>query len=203
MTQTLTQLSELAQALSPHLTLLYSALDPTAEGKRSEQERSMAQSLVRAHLGQALEIAHHPHGAPYILQMPSLGLSISHCEDLLVIVLAPEGYQVGIDIERRSPQVGQVLPRMCSPMELTELGTYPQDATLKASLLWGAKEAVYKAISPQAVSLRSLHLLQLRQEGTDSYSLDIAAKETQTIYRVDCLALPKHVLSLVCLSSQR
>lgn len=200
MTQTLTQLSELAQVLSPHITLLYSALDPTAGGKRTEQERSMAQSLLRSHFASDVQIAHHPHGAPYIQQMPTLGLSISHCEDLLIIALALEGCRVGIDIERLSPQIEQVLPRMCSPMEMTELGTYPHSPALKSALLWGAKEAVYKAISPQAVSLRSLHLLQLRQEGTDSYSLDIAAKETQSIYRVDCLALPEHVLSLICLS---
>lgn len=202
MTQTLTQLAELADALSPYVTLLYAPIDPRFESGRWEQERAIAERLLSTHFGEVCTIAHRIYGAPFILRRPHQAISISHCEDLMVIALAKEGYRVGIDIERRSEQVAKVLPRVCSPMELTELGTYPQDGDLKASLLWGAKEAVYKVTSPTVKSLLSLHLLRLGQEGEQSYSLDIAAKESQAIYRVDCLALPRHMFTLVCVQEE-
>ena len=201
MTETLRKLAALAQALEPHITLLYSPLEPDPSGKRSPQERQRAQQLISTHYQRTLSISHREDGAPYIEQMPQQSISISHCEDLLCIAIATEGYRLGIDIEQQSHQVPRVLPRVCSPMELSHLERYPEDETLKACLVWCAKEAVYKAISPAALTLKSLHLLQLRQESADSYSLSIAAKETQLYYRADALVLPRHILSLVCYQS--
>ena len=134
-----------------------------SSGERKEQ-LNRGRELVLHLIQEALslpsppELAHHPSGAPFLPQHPEKSISISHAAGVVAVLLAPSAYRLGVDVERRRPQLLRVqtkylhddeLPMLlpCIPHELTAL-----------TLLWSAKEALFKLLQPPSQSLLDFHL---------------------------------------------
>jgi phosphopantetheinyl transferase len=93
------------------------------------------------------QIAKDPFGRPYLTGSLAQ-LSFSHTGSWAVVALhrtAP----LGIDIERESPAVDRVAPRLFSPSELAATGDLAQK-----TVFWCAKEAVYKLHGQRGLDFR-------------------------------------------------
>lgn len=142
----------------------------TSEGRKEQSSGERREQLNRGrelvlHLIQEAlslpsppELAHHPSGAPFLPQHPEKSISISHAAGVVAVLLAPSTYRLGVDVERRRPQLLRVqtkylhddeLPMLlpCIPHELTAL-----------TLLWSAKEALFKLLQPPSQSLLDFRL---------------------------------------------
>lgn len=79
-------------------------------------------------------------GKPY-LSNSDYHISISHSHGMAAVIAAP--FLVGIDIQLFVQKIGVLAPRFLHPDELQFLGT--EHRIEKLHVLWGAKEAIYKA----------------------------------------------------------
>jgi phosphopantetheinyl transferase len=81
--------------------------------------------------------------------------SISHCGDTAA-ALVSKSFRAGVDVEEATPRIDRILTKFLHPDELEWLGRYPiligkdskgdekQSAQLLSTLLWSAKESVFK-----------------------------------------------------------
>lgn len=116
-------------------------------------------AVLRALLGQRLGVPADslrfetgPHGKPRLDIPTAPGFNVSHAGDFAWIALAEGGGEVGVDIERIDPGLGQDALREMAAQCLTErerdwLHAMPAAAWPAAFyLLWTAKEALLKAL---------------------------------------------------------
>jgi len=88
--------------------------------------------------------------------------SISHCGDFAAAIVSRDK-RVGIDVELIRPLVADLIPKFLSESEKTLLS---QDAILEQStLLWCAKESVFKWYGAGGIDFREHIRLVKRQEG--------------------------------------
>ena len=75
--------------------------------------------------------------------------SIAHCDSLCIAAVADRGIHpsLGIDIEPATPLDADLIPVVCAPSEQTWLAAQANPG-LAAKMIFGAKEAVYKAQYP-------------------------------------------------------
>jgi len=81
--------------------------------------------------------------------------SISHCPDLCAAAVAPAAAArgIGLDVERAGRASRRVLERIATPSELRHLDALaPRDAGDWPTLLFAAKEALYKCVAPSATA---------------------------------------------------
>lgn len=116
-------------------------LDMKIADKR-EREHEGARRILAMMLGHDASIGHDASGAPYVEGRRDLFISVSHCADTAAVAVSRD-CPVGVDIERPSPRLERVVPRVMHSDE-------PQGIDpLRA---WTAKEAVFKcAASPGMV----------------------------------------------------
>lgn len=83
------------------------------------------------------------------MPLEACSLSLSHKLDQVAAVIAPEGWQVGIDLERiRHRDVARLASWMASEGEADALTGMPEDLALRHFYrLWTFKEAMIKARS--------------------------------------------------------
>jgi 4'-phosphopantetheinyl transferase EntD len=106
-----------------------------------QREFHAGRSVLRAALGQDVEILSDDRGAP-VLPAGWVG-SLSHKGDLAAALVAPDsGARVGIDLEHARPSM--------QPIERHVLGERERAAITGArvTLAFAIKEAIYKAIDP-------------------------------------------------------
>ena len=139
------------------------------EGARASLE---LQREVTLHLLQyALEpssppvLEHRPNGAPYLPAYPDLSISVSHAEGLVSILLAPSPWAVGVDVERFRPQLLRVQGKYLHEGECALLSTYVSEEFTALTLLWSAKEALFKMLQPPSQSLLDFRLMGVQLEG--------------------------------------
>lgn len=87
---------------------------------------------------------------------PGIIGSISHCDDMCVVAIAPEDAgirSVGIDVEPAEPLPREIWEVIASHDELRGLGGANCDMGLAIRRLFSAKEAFYKCIYPLVQSL--------------------------------------------------
>lgn len=104
--------------------------------------------------------------------------SISHCGDYAAAI-ASRHNRVGIDIELIRPLVGQLVPKFLSDEEkkLLHRGAILQQATL----MWSAKEAVFKWYGDGQVDFRK-HIQLLKQhEGNNTIECFFAKTNQQLV----------------------
>lgn len=89
--------------------------------------------------------------------------SISHCGDYAAAIVSSSS-RVGIDIEQVKPLVGKLIPKFLSPEEIKFLR--PEQELQQATLLWSAKEAVFKWYGDGLVDFREHIRLQQPDEAT-------------------------------------
>ena len=127
-------------------------------GERKEQ-LNRGRELVLHLIQEALslpsppELAHHPSGAPFLPQHPEKSISISHAAGVVAVLLAPSTYRLGVDVERRRPQLLRVQAKYLHGDELPMLLPCISDELTALTLLWSAKEALFKLLQPPSQSL--------------------------------------------------
>ena len=132
-------------------------------GERKEQlnrGRELVLHLIQEALSLSTtpELAHHPSGAPFLPQHPEKSISISHAEGVVAVLLAPSTYRLGVDVERRRPQLLRVQTKYLHDDELPMLLPCIPDELTALTLLWSAKEAIFKLLQPPSQSLLDFRL---------------------------------------------
>ena len=133
-----------------------------SKGRREQLDRG--RQLILRLIQEALslsttpELAHHPSGAPFLPQHPEKSISISHAEGVVAVLLAPSTYRLGVDVERRRPQLLRVQTKYLHDDELPMLLPCIPDELTALTLLWSAKEALFKLLQPPSQSLLDFHL---------------------------------------------
>lgn len=87
-----------------------------------------------------------------VILPPGLTHSLSHSKQVAVAIIGPKAkYQsLGIDLEyRERPLTEKFINRITTPLERELLNKYPDDRQLLATLIFSAKESVFKACSQQ------------------------------------------------------
>lgn len=130
---------------------------PKAEGRRCEM---LAELLMLAgHFGRPTALEHDRHGAPRVTQFGGY-VSISHTRGLVMMAFS-DNEPVGIDVERISERVMRVRGRFVGDTEAQHIVA---DDVAANTLVWTAKEAMYKLAGVPGASLR------------DDFSIDSAMR---------------------------
>jgi len=111
--------------------------------ERKKKEFLASRKLLSHLLEQYVSILYRPDGKPY-LPGQSIGISISHSEDLVVVVVS-QNERVGVDVEkfpRRS--LAKATGYYLSAREQEWMGQEPDLRGLH--IIWSAKEAIYKYV---------------------------------------------------------
>lgn len=110
-------------------------------------------------------LEHRPNGAPYLPAYPDLSISVSHTRGMVSILLAPSPWAVGVDVERLRPQLFRVQGKYLHEGECALLSTYVSKELTALTLLWSAKEALFKMLQPPSQSLLDFRLVGVQLEG--------------------------------------
>ena len=111
--------------------------------------RSWRRQILAKQLGQTPEnlcFAKDSYGKPYLVDIPNLQFSQSHCAQQFVLVFNQQGIAIGVDIEarQRTINLAGLAKRI---LTAAEMQVFTQTANPQAYLLkcWTIKEAVVKA----------------------------------------------------------
>ncbi len=85
------------------------------------------------------KIEYLKNGKPILTEFPETEISISHSGNFIVIAIS-KIYILGIDIEKISNKPLKVLSKFLTKQEAKQIN----NSSLKASILWAAKEAMFK-----------------------------------------------------------
>ncbi len=105
-------------------------------------------------------LSHHPGGAPHLPQYPHLSISLSHSTTAVAALIVERPSQCGIDVEDIRPPALRLLPKFATPEEINQVQSAPYPL-IAASLLWSAKESLYKLFRPSTANLIQSYRLQL------------------------------------------
>ena len=147
------KLTESWQELLGHCTTKKIKIDfdslPQSDKRRCEQ---LAEYLLLSHyfMGIHVKLGHDEHGAPRILGFDDIYLSISHTRGMVMIALS-EHEPMGIDVECISERVVKVRHKFVNDTENADISSV--NAT-DLTLVWTAKEAMYKLAGVAGASLR-------------------------------------------------
>ena len=87
--------------------------------------------------------------------------SISHCDDLCVVAVAPLGTLagLGVDVEPDAPLEAPLWRKICTPGELAGVvaASPPESRGRTVRLLFSAKEAFYKSVFPVLREVLGFH----------------------------------------------
>lgn len=147
--------------------------------------------ILQEMLGEYVEIAHHPNGAPYLPGRNEY-ISISHSGGYVDVQLSSR--PLGIDIEQISGRALRLSARFLSPEEREMLESVEGKAReIRAVLFWSAKEAVFKVSSVDLPDFRE----DIRLTCPDDNFRKLIAQERKTPerrqYRVSCEIHPEYV----------
>jgi phosphopantetheinyl transferase len=111
--------------------------------KSARRNREWLASRLLMHHMNVPKLTYLPNGKPVL---PAGQLSISHCDNLVALVLADS--PVGIDVQQPTEQIRTILTKFCSPAEQARLMSAshadPLSALRDMTIIWSAKEAIFK-----------------------------------------------------------
>jgi len=99
-------------------------------------------------LNKKIDLFHTSEGKPY-LKDESYQISISHSQQWIAVIAHPN-LTVGIDIECFQPKILKLYERFLNEEELRYFGD--EKNIRKLTLIWSAKEVIYKIIGSEAVN---------------------------------------------------
>ena len=147
-------------------------------GFRQRAERLATEAIFKKRFGD-ITIGHDKNGAPYIVGLQDIKISISHCKNFCIAAISKTGRPIGVDIENPRAQLIRVKDRFLTDSEQKKLeliinkragnsgNTQRSKPTLPDIYLgellryWTIKEAVYKAALTPGLGLKEIE--------TDSY----------------------------------
>ena len=158
--------AQLAQAAN------YTPLLPArADGPRQAQwlaGRVLVQHLLAAAGAPPAPLRNDEAGRPYLLGPAPPAVSLSHSGEWVAVLLAPTGTPVGIDIELVRDKAQRIARKFLNESESTALESVnladnagPLARQELFSLLWSAKETLYKLAGQRGVIFRDSLLLDL------------------------------------------
>lgn len=176
----------------PHADLLAQASlhSWTTLGSDTENYRL----LLRERIADSLKLSGQPE-AENILNLekrithPTLNLSLSHSHAASCVGWIPKPHSIGVDIEATDRITKPVVERVSTSAELAACPDF--------KLLWPAKEAVFKAISPAVEVVSEIELFdwQKIEKGEYFFSARLA-KSGKTLDGSGLVRLiPRHLLS--------
>ncbi len=122
------------------------------------RERLSWRALLRSE-DPAARVAYLASGKPTILDSKYKHISVSHCADMVVVMLSNE--PCGVDVERCDRCFAKVQSRYMSNREQSLSG-----GELLAGIVWCAKEALYKMAGREGVDfLRDITLQSIEPQG--------------------------------------
>ncbi|MCD8288204.1 MAG: 4'-phosphopantetheinyl transferase superfamily protein [Porphyromonadaceae bacterium] len=164
----------------------------TSEKRRQER---LAARLLLHRLGRADEVVYAPSGKPEFAD-GSAYLSISHTRDWVAVVVAH--CPIGLDVERWGKRALRVAGRFLSAEEQRLLP--PDRAEEVATLLWSAKESLFKVSGRERVDfarhLRIVPFQYVRSSEVNHLSATVWHEGKEQSYRVYYLSYPDFVLTL-------
>ena len=189
------QLTELPDALWPALPAAYRALLPlTADATRQAQwlaGRVLVHALLAAHPSPppaGLLVHNDATGRPWLAGPAADGLrvSLSHSGAWVAAVLA-HGGRVGVDVERIRDKAQRLAGRYLAPGEQAAArvltgGAAPAASAAHYTLLWSAKETLYKLAGQRGVLFSQQLLLGpvgLDEAGEMPATLVLPGQETR------------------------
>lgn len=106
-------------------------------------ERLSAQVMLSCLLGESIEVMHEETGRPY-LKNRGVEISISHTKGIYAVSLS--AFRHGMDVEQWGSKALRVRTKFLSEAEMELLPYYARIGSEEkaATLLWSAKESVYK-----------------------------------------------------------
>lgn len=147
--------------------------------------RVLIRTLVKADY--IYRIFYDDNNRPYLTN-PKRSISISHSEGYsAVLISSDDRSSQGIDIEAIHPKVLKVKEKFLQPGEIAD---WEKDGSVeKLIVMWSAKEALFKKIGKQGLSLKDHFILNpFDLGGGDSFSAEIInGKElinTKVFYRI-------------------
>ena len=171
------ELAELWPQLAADADAAYAPLLPArAAGPRQAQwlaGRVLVQQMLRATAlvpGQPLPLVQNDaHGRPFLASpAPVAAVSLSHSGAWVAALLAPPGAPVGVDVEFVRDKAQRIASKFLNAAELAVMETITANTTLTTtlstelySLLWSAKETLYKLANERGVIFRTNLLLHL------------------------------------------
>ncbi|MBR2962262.1 MAG: 4'-phosphopantetheinyl transferase superfamily protein [Alistipes sp.] len=123
-------------------------------------------ALLYAELGRKVEIGYRANGAPYIIDNDQLHIGVSHCRDLVAVIVGDK--PCSVDIERRDRNFHRALSKFIGEEEqwLLDAG---DDAL---AIAWSAKECAYKWSSGDC-ALSDIHIHSIDyNKGIIAYDID-------------------------------
>ena len=102
--------------------------------------------------------------------------SISHCGDYAAAIVSSES-RVGVDVELIRPLVGQLIPKFLSEAETNLL--YRATILEQSTIMWSAKEAVFKWYGEGKVDFREHIQLQKQHESPQVIDCFFSKSNTQ------------------------
>jgi 4'-phosphopantetheinyl transferase len=99
------------------------------------------------------------HGKPF-LKGYAYEISLTHTADFIGVAFS-KNKAVGIDVEKPRDQLFKVLNRLCVASELTWVGADKE----KATILWSAKEALYKLYGKRKIDFKENLLIVEKSDG--------------------------------------
>lgn len=120
----------------------------TSDSRLTEFLASRYCVRLLAGIDEELTLVKDEHGKPSVKGHP-LHISITHCRGYAGAIISRDG-PVGIDIEPIHNRVMRVVPKFLSSKEKTYLT--PSREVDMATLMWSAKEAIYKYYGQKGLS---------------------------------------------------
>lgn len=141
-----------------------------ASNVRSDNRRSeiiTTNLMVKELFGNGCNLHHHNSGAPYLVSeegkyVPKI--SISHCRGMVAVAYSDKA--VGVDVEQIEERVMRIRNRVQNADEMQHTG----DSIVLNTVLWTAKEALFKLIPEEGVDFAKD--LQIHLENVDADALE-------------------------------
>lgn len=131
------------------MLILSKNIEKVQRKARREAESYAVLALLRQHYGEDVQLGHKPNGAPYLPGKKEY-ISISHTDGRVVLALSSQ--PIGIDLERISPRIAVLTPRILSPDIAKRVEQYTgSEQEQLHHILWTASEALFKLVEESSL----------------------------------------------------
>ncbi len=176
------QLSEIQDIENTRLILWDLMLEETVSNTINlpthiHHPKRIIEYLSTQKMKEALEIfkpiSHFENGKPFIHDGPHI--SISHGTKIAGFIRSDK--PVGLDIQQISPQIGRIRNKFCHPDELND-AQQSEDELAYLTLLWSAKEAVFKIYGEGLVFAEQIRIGPLKNDRNIALAMIYKNSET-------------------------
>ncbi len=145
---------------------------------KPKRQRLASRALAKKCIEQLSEyysgVSSKASGAPF-LENSTLHISISHSYDFAAVLISNKA--VGIDIQKLTSNMQNIVPRVCSDKECVQFTT--QKAL---GIVWSAKEALYKKYSDLDLSLKmDIEIKNISSDKVEATINHDAVQELETV----------------------